>query len=155
MIRLANPEAKRVLWKNHQSIADYIIAEYKALLPAVRVELANAQSRLYILFNGWTTPNNRYALTGIWVHHLNLRGRVVDYMLALLVQLSRHFGTNYAEVIGDVLADFHIIPERLGYFIIDNKPKNNITLEALSKRFNFNKDKRRGRCAYHILNLVA
>jgi len=75
-------------------------------------------------------------------------------MLTLLVQLSRYFRTNYIEVIGDVLADFYIIPKRLSYFIIDNKLKNNITLEALSKRFNFNKDKRRRRYAYYIFNLI-
>ena len=75
-------------------------------------------------------------------------------MLTLLVQLGHYFKINYAEVIGDVLAGFHITPKRLGYFITDNKLKNNITLEALSKRFNFNKDKRRGRCACYILNLI-
>ena len=78
----------------------------------------------------------------------------MDYILAFLVQLSRHFGANYIEVIGDVLAGFHITPERLGYFIIDNKLKNNITLEALSKRFDFNKDERRRRCACYIFNFV-
>ena len=78
----------------------------------------------------------------------------MDYILTLLVQLSRHFRINYAEVIGDVLAGFYITPKRLSYFIIDNKPKNNITLEALSKRFNFNKDERRRRCACYILNLI-
>ena len=100
------------------------------------------------------TLNNRYALTGIWVYYLNLCGRVVDYMLDLLVQLGCYFGTNYIEVIGDILADFYITLECLGYFITDNEPKNNITLEALFKRFNFNKDERRRRCACYILNLV-
>jgi uncharacterized membrane protein len=66
----------------------------------------------------------------------------VDYILTLLVQFSCNFRINYIEIIGDVLADFYITPKRLGYFITDNKLKNNITLKALSKRFNFNKDKR-------------
>ena len=70
------------------------------------------------------------------------------------MQLSHYFGINYAKVIGDVLADFYIIPERLSYFIIDNKLKNNIILKALSKRFNFNKDKRHRQYVYYILNLI-
>jgi hypothetical protein len=64
-------------------------------------------------------------------------------MLTLLVQLGYYFRINYVEVIGDILANFYITLKRLGYFIIDNKLKNNITLKALFKRFNFNKDKRR------------
>ena len=76
-------------------------------------------------------------------------------MLALPVQLGRHFGTNYTEIIGNILASFHITPKCLSYFITDNKPKNNIILKVLSKKFNFNKDKRRRQYTYYILNLIA
>ena len=79
---------------------------------------------------------------------------MVDYILALLVQLSCYFGINYIEVIGDILADFYITPKYLSYFIIDNKLLYNIMLEALSKRFNFNKDNRHRQYVYYILNLI-
>ena len=75
-------------------------------------------------------------------------------MLTFLVQLGRHFRANYVEVIGNILAGFYITPKYLSYFITDNKLKNNIILEALSKKFDFNKDKRRRRCAYYIFNLI-
>jgi hypothetical protein len=79
--------------------------------------LAAARSLLYIFFNGWQTPNDKLTLTSIYIHYLDEKGHVVDYMLALPVQLGQHSGINYAEVIGNVLDTFKITKEQLGYFV--------------------------------------
>lgn len=155
MLQLANPKAKRVLWKNHQAVADFVMTEFKAYIPSVKEFLSTAQLRIHVSFNGWSTPNGRYALTGIWVHHLNRKGKIRDYIIALPTQLGRHFGENYAEVIGGVLNKFNITKERLGYFVVDNESKNNTAVEGLAIKFNFIASHRHGRYAYHILNLVA
>ena len=155
LIAAANPEAERVLWRNHQSVADYIMAEYQAFLPSVRKELASANSLVHISFDGWTTRNGKHALTGICVHYLNQGGRVVDYLIALPEQISRHSGINYAEVVGNTLDSFNISKERLGYFVTDNASNNDTALDTLAVKYSFIKEHRRTRCACHVLNLVA
>ena len=47
--------------------------------------LTAAKSLLYISFDSWQTPNDKLALTSIYIHHLDEKGHVVDYMLALPV----------------------------------------------------------------------
>ena len=53
IIQIVNSETERVLWLNHQLVADYILANYKAYLPSITKTLAAAKSLLYISFDGW------------------------------------------------------------------------------------------------------
>jgi hypothetical protein len=43
----------------------------------------------------------------------------------------------------------------LGYFVLDNAPNNNITLQELAKTIGFDPKEKRFRCIGHILNLIA
>ena len=119
------------------------MADYKTYQPAVCDKLANARLKLHFLFDGWTTRSSKHLLTGVCVHHLNREGRVVNYLIALLEQLSYYTGINYAAVIGDVLAYFKVTKESLGYFVTNNARNNNTCLDYLATVFNFRKDDRR------------
>jgi hypothetical protein len=114
MIAAANPDAKKWIWKSYRSVRLHIMQDYKAYQAAVINELACARLKLHFSFDGWTTHNSKHSLTGIYVHHLNHKGRVVDYLIALLELLGRHTGINYAEVIGNVFTHFNVSKERLG-----------------------------------------
>lgn len=129
--------------------------DYKAYQPAVIDELISAHLKLHFLFNGQTTRSGKYSLTGVYVHHLNREGRVVDYLIALPELLGRHTGINYANVISNVLTHFNVSKERLGYFITDNAANNGTCIDYLSTELNFKKEDRWIRCAAYILNLVA
>ena len=118
-------------------------------------ELANARLKLYFLFDGWTTCSGKHLLTSVCIYYLNREGRVVNYLIALLEQLGRHTGINYAAVIGDILAYFKVTKESLGYFVTENARNNNTCLDHLDTVFNFRKDNRRIWCAAYTLNLVA
>ena len=128
---------------------------YKAYQPAVINELANARLKLYFLFNGQTTRSGKHSLTGVCVYYLNREGKVVDYLIALLEQLGRYIGINYAEVVSSVLTYFGVSKEKLGYFITDNAANNGICLDYLSLKFSFKKETCQIRCAAYTLNLVA
>jgi len=106
-------------------------------------ELANARLKLYFLFDGWTTRSGKHLLTSVCVYHLNHKGRVVNYLIALPKQLGRHTGINYAAVIGDVLAHFKVTKKSLGYFVTNNARNNNTCLNYLATVFNFRKDNQR------------
>lgn len=125
------------------------------MLPDVRDFIAKARSRIYITFDGQTTPNNRQAIIGVYVHHLSYKNKVVNYIIGILVQRGQYFGTNYARIVGDIIDDFGIMERQLGYFVLDNKGKNSIIVEGLAERYGFYARHRYSRCAYYILNLIA
>jgi len=103
-------------------------------------ELINAHLKLYFLFNGWTIYNSKHSLTSICVYYFNYKGKVVNYLIALLKQLNCYIKINYTTVIGDVLAYFKITKKNLSYFIINNAKNNNTYLDYLVTVFNFKKN---------------
>jgi len=64
----------------------------------------------------------------VYTHYLDKNGYVVDHMLALLEQLSKHSSVNYAAVINNILKQFGIISKRLGFFITNNALNNNTAI---------------------------
>ena len=103
-------------------------------------KLANARLKLHFLFNGWTIYSSKHLLTSVCVYYLNYKGRVINYLIALLEQLGRHTRINYAAVISDILAYFKVTKESLSYFITNNTRNNNTYLDYLATVFNFRKD---------------
>ena len=144
-----------MLWKSHNSVHNHILADFKAFPPAVQIKLQGAITKIHLSFDGWTTRNNRHALTGVYTHYLDENGRVVDHMLALPEQLGKHSGVNYAAVINDILKQFGITSERLGFFITDNASNNDTAIRELSTTYEFDEKFKRIRCSGHILNRVA
>ena len=76
-------------------------------------------------------------------------------MLALPEQLGKHSGVNYAAVINNILKQFGITSERLGFFITDNASNNDTAIRKLSTTYEFDEKSKRIRCSGHILNRVA
>ena len=89
------------------------------------------------------------------IYHLNREGKVINYLIALLEQLGRHTGINYAEVVSSVLTHFGVSKEKLSYFITNNAANNSICLDYLSLKFGFKKETYQIRCAAYTLNLIA
>ena len=116
------------------------MANYTAYQLAIYNKLVNARLKLHFLFNGWTIRSGKHLLTGVCVYYLNCKGRVINYLIALLEQLSYYTGINYAAVIGDILAYFKVTKESLSYFITNNTRNNNTCLDYLATVFNFRKD---------------
>jgi len=122
---------------------DYILDNYKLYQPSVYNELANTALLIYVLFNGWTLKNNKHSIVGVYVHYLNREGRVVNYLLALPEHLGRSFRANYVEIVKAVLQQYNITKDNLGYFITNNKSKNNTCLDYLTTLYKFVKIERR------------
>ena len=64
----------------------------------------------------------------MYIYYLNKNGGVVDYMLVFLEQLGKHSSINYIIVINNILKQFGIISEHLGFFIPNNALNNNTTI---------------------------
>jgi len=155
MIRIANVDAENALWKSHNTVRSKVLDDYNAYIPSVKEKVANSVSLLHISFDGWTTKNKKKAITGIYVHHLDNCGKVVDYILGLLEQLGRHSADNYATVVEDTLTQFGISKEKIGYFVTDNVNTNDACMRDLADSLGFNAEYRRVRCSGHVINLVS
>jgi hypothetical protein len=155
LIEAANPLAEAVLWRNHQSLRDAIIAEYHSYVPAVAAHLGEAQSLIHISFDNWTSTGGKLALTGVCVHHLNSSGKLVDYLLGLPELHGAHSGDNIASVVSATMQLFGVDAEKVGYFVLDNAYNNDTAVAALADEYGFEATYRRLRCCCHILNLGA
>src|SRR6266478_3921021 len=154
LITAANPDAALWIPKNHQTIRDCMLLDYKGNKGIIFKQLALARMLIHITFDGWSTRSGRYALTGVCVHYLDDKGILRDFLISLPEQLGRHFGINYAEVMGNIFAEYDLMG-KVGYFVADNAGNNNTCINALAKEFDFNAKEQQLCCAAYILNLVA
>jgi hypothetical protein len=98
-----NPLAKALLWRSHQTLRDYIIAEYNTYILAVANYLREARSLIHVLFDNWTSTSRQYAFTSLCVHYLNSEGKLVNYLLRLPKLHRAHTGNNIAAVATTIL----------------------------------------------------
>ena len=109
---------------------------------------------LHFLFNGWIIYNSKYSLTSVCVYYLNYESKVINYLITLLEQLSRHIRINYAAVISNILAHFKVTKESLSCFITNNIKNNNTYIDYLTTIFNFRKDNWHIQYIAYILNFI-
>jgi hypothetical protein len=155
MIRAANPLAESVLWRNHQSLRDAIVAEYHAYIPVVTAHLRDARSLIHVLFDNWTSTGGKLGLTSICVHMMDAHGVVQDFILGLPELSGQHSGINIASVVVTTLTNFRVNKDSVGYFVLDNAYNNDTAVASLADLYGFGAPERRLRCCCHILNLAA
>jgi hypothetical protein len=144
--------AEATLYKNHGSVKQHIMNQYRALFQSVKLNLANSITKIHFTFDGWTSKGGKRAFTGICVHHINEHGHIMDYPLALSGVYS---GERIGHIVQEIIDSFGIPRDKIGYFVLDNAHPNNTALEFLAAHYGFRPRHRRLRCGPHILNLVA
>ncbi|KAF2844149.1 hypothetical protein T440DRAFT_45576 [Plenodomus tracheiphilus IPT5] len=77
---------------------------------------AKQQSLIHISFDNWTSTGGQLVLTGICVHHLESKGRRIDYMLGLPKLHGAHTGNNIASVVAATLRAFNVDEQRVWVF---------------------------------------
>ena len=117
-------------------------------------KLINARLKLYFLFNSQTIYSSKHLLTGVCVYYFNYKGRVINYLIALLEQLGCYIKINYITVISNILAYFKVTKKSLSYFVTNNTKNNNTYLDYLATIFNFRKDNWCIQYAAYILNFI-
>ena len=83
--------------------------------------------------------SGKYSFTNICVYYLNYKGKVINYLITLLKQLSCYTGINYTKIVSSVFTHFSVSKERFGCFITNNITNNSICLNHLSLKFGFKK----------------
>lgn len=154
MIRFSNPEAANALWKNHTSVALYIMRLYNHLQPQITADLSTALSKIHLSFDGWTVKGGKKGFCGIVAHYVADSGLIKDLPIALPQLSGAHTGDQIAKTIQEILLSFGVSGDRVGYFVLDNAANNNTAVEALATVYGFNAIERRLRCSPHTINLV-
>lgn len=78
--------------------------------------MRKAQLLIHISFDNWTLTGGKLALTGICVHHLDSKGRLIDYMPGLPELHGAHTGNNIASVVAATLRAFDVDEQRVWVF---------------------------------------
>jgi len=154
LMEAANPEALNALWKNHQSVTQYIVRLFDYFLPKVRNELAQSLTKIYISFDGWTVKSGKKAFCGVVAHYVDINGQLKDLPIALPQLSGSHSGERIAEVIHQIFEKFGISSAKVGYFVLDNAGPNNTAVELITNTYGFNPKHRRLCCGSHTINLV-
>jgi hypothetical protein len=154
LIALANPQAEAALWASHNSVSRYVVRLYDYLRPQVFKELSQAQSKIHISFDGWTTNGGKRGFLGIVAHYVNSQGDIMDLPIALPQLTGAHSGEMMASVVTQTLKHFRVDPASIGYFVLDNASNNDTTVDAIAQKMGFNAVHRRLRCGPHTLNLI-
>jgi len=130
LIKAANPLAESVLWRNHQSLRDAIVAEYHAFIPVVTAYLRSARSLIHVSFDNWTSTGGKLSLTSICVHIIDPHGVVQDFVLGLPEIYGQHSGDNIASVVATTLTNFGVDKDFVSYFVLDNAYNNNTAVAS-------------------------
>ncbi|KJZ68169.1 hypothetical protein HIM_12437 [Hirsutella minnesotensis 3608] len=130
-----------------------VILAYERHRERVVEVLRQSCGLIHISFDGWKS-GNRHSLYGVTCFFRGEDSQPRKLVLGVPEVRTRHFGTNIAAEILDVLDAFGI-KDRIGYFTLDNAENNDRALEVIGGELGFVGSRRRGRCFGHTLNLSA
>lgn len=126
---------------------------YNGAKGAVTEHLKTARGKIHITFDGWTS-RNQLSLLGVNCFFVDQQWRHQKLLLALPAVSGRHIGDNLANEVADVLAEWDLGRDRLGYMVLDNASNNDTAMVALGNEFDFDPDEHRLRCLGHVINLA-
>ena len=153
MLLLLNPTiSKRGYLPNYLSIVNQIKQVYISYLGIITKKLYTTQSKIYLLFNLYSSRNLR-ALLGINCYFANKFSNLKTFLLSLLEQSSPYSSINITNNVTTIINYFNLI-DKIGYFIIDNVTNNDTYIEALRIEFGFNLLHRHLRYSSYKINLI-
>ena len=125
---------------------------YDYLKPRVITALSQAQSKIHISFDGWTTKGGKRGFLGIVAHYVDSQGNIIDLPIALPQLTGAHTGERIAEIVLETLRQFNVDLDRIGYFVLDNARNNDAAVDAIARTVGFDASHRRLRCGPHTIN---
>jgi hypothetical protein len=134
-------------------IRRWIMKGYDIHKAIVKEALQGAVSKIHIAFD-LRTSSNCLSLNGIVAHFIEAKFESRAILLATPEQNESHMDFEIADQVISVIEDFNI-GDNLGFFVLDNASNNDTAMQAIGKRFGFDPQERRLRCAGHVINLIA
>ena len=160
LLRYIHSNVDDLIPYSHHTARDWVVTNYEFEKINIKSQLATALSNIHFTVDAWTSGNNM-AILAVVSYYTNEDGFLVYSPLSMKEMTADHSGANMAVIVRDVLDEFEISPENLGYFMMDNAGNNNHLMKHLSQSifdchgFNYDPITRRLRCNGHVLNLAA
>ena len=126
---------------------------YDGAKGTVTEHLKSARGKIHITFDGWTS-RHQLSLLGVNCFFVDKDWQHRTLLLAIPAICGRHTGDNLANEVAEVLAEWDIQSDRLGYMVLDNANNNNTAMVALGNEFGFEPEERRLRCLGHVIHLA-
>ncbi|EGU77534.1 hypothetical protein FOXB_11949, partial [Fusarium oxysporum f. sp. conglutinans Fo5176] len=157
LLGLSNEElVDELLPRSGVTIRSWLEAEYRSQKELLRSQLTTSMYKKHLTFDLWTSPQ-KYALLGVAVHFTDALKRPQTSLLALRRLCGQHSGENIGPTLREVLSEYEISAEELGYFTCDNADANDSAVNEIIAALlpDVQPQERRIRCINHIYNLGA
>ncbi|KAF4341641.1 hypothetical protein FBEOM_4425 [Fusarium beomiforme] len=157
LLGLSNEElVDELLPRSGVTIRSWLEAEYRSQKELLRSQLTTSMYKKHLTFDLWTSPQ-KYALLGVAVHFTVALKRPQTSLLALRRLCGQHSGENIGPALREVLSEYEISAEDLGYFTCDNADANDSAVNEIIAAHlpDVQPQERRIRCVNHIYNLGA
>jgi len=157
LLQIANPNINQEVISSHSTVSGILGSLWLSAKDNLRKRLQSSLSKVHFAGDIWTSPN-RLLFLGICVHFVDQDTRQLSRALLSLRPILTHRGDEQAAEILPLFEDFGILP-KIGYFIGDNHPSNDVLCRVLSsslgkRGIKWNAIQHRLRCNGHILNLA-
>jgi hypothetical protein len=129
-LRYLNADIDTWLPKNHCTIKEYVIRQYKGQKRRIKTQIGKAQSKIHISCDLWTSGNSM-AILGVIAHFITEDGDLRYYLLAMKILPAGHGGEDQAPFIMDVINDYGFA-NKLGFFVMDNADSNDKMMRFLA-----------------------
>ncbi|RKK08279.1 hypothetical protein BFJ65_g17024 [Fusarium oxysporum f. sp. cepae] len=157
LLGLLNEElVDELLPRSGVTIRSWLEADYRSQKELLRSKLAASLYKKHLTFDLWTSPQE-YALLGVTVHFTDALKRPQTSLLALRRLRGAHSGEDIGPALREVLSEYEISADELGYFTCDNADANDSAVNEIIAALlpDVQPQERRIRCTNHIYNLGA
>lgn len=152
-----NPTLLNHLPKAARTLRSWVMNAFLSKKQQLKEDLHRSRSRISISFDLWTSPNP-YAILGVVAMWIDATGKRRSTVLGLRRVYGEHTGENLGSVILELLKEYDISGDQIGYFMLDNASSNDTAVQFILKELcpwmtSQQRRHRRLRCLGHIINL--
>ncbi|KAM5528699.1 transposase-like protein [Fusarium oxysporum f. sp. phaseoli] len=149
-----HPDFRKLLGLSNEELVDELLPRSGVAIRSC--QLTTSMYKKHLTFDLWTSPQ-KYALLGVAVHFTDALKRPQTSLLALRRLCGQHSGENIGPTLREVLSEYEISAEELGYFTCDNADANDSAVNEIIAALlpDVQPQERRIRCINHIYNLGA
>ncbi|KAA8623485.1 Dimer-Tnp-hAT domain-containing protein [Pyrenophora tritici-repentis] len=157
LLLFLNPALLNHLPKAAKTIRSWVMNAFISKKQQLREDLHHSRSRISISFDLWTSPNP-YAILGVVAMWIDTTGMRRVTALGMRRIYGEHTGENLGSVVLELLEEYDISGDQIGYFMLDNASANDTAVEFILKDLcPWMKSKQRRhcrlRCLGHVINL--
>lgn len=152
-----NPALLKHLPRVAKTIRSWVMDAFLSKKQRLREGLQHARSRISISFDLWASPNP-YAILGVIAMWIDATGMRRVTVLGMRRIYGEHTGDNLGSVVLELIKEFNIVEDQIGYFMLDNVSSNDTGVEFILKELcpwimPKQRRHRRLRCLGHAINL--